>query len=109
MNAGRLRNIVVIQHQTATTNDLGEPAVEWTALGTARCEVRPLSGRAYMEARQAQSEVSHLVVMRFRGDLTADCRLLHGARVFQIEAIINVGERNKELHVMCVERTGGQA
>jgi SPP1 family predicted phage head-tail adaptor len=107
MRAGRLRHLITIQHQVATTGELGEPAVAWTDFASdVWADVRPVSGRAYMEAKQAQSEVSHKVSIRFLSGVKADMRVVFEGRVFQIEAVLDFEERHKEMQLLCVERSG---
>lgn len=107
MRIGPMRHRVTVLHQVQGADDpLGEPSLTWAEFATVWGEVSPLSGRQYMEARQAQSEVSHRVRIRYLPGVAADMRVQHDGRMFQIEAVLDMGERKREMHLMCVERTG---
>lgn len=107
MQVGKLRHRVEIQRLTQGAYDsLGEAVTTWETVATVWASVSPLTGKAFMGAKQAQSHVSHLVRMRFRGDIAPEMRVLHAGRWLHIDAVLNVEERNRELHLMCVERSG---
>lgn len=108
MQAGNLRHRVTIQRQTeGAVDSLGEPACTWEPVAIdIWASVEPLSGKAFMDAKQAQSEVSHRVRLRYRDGITADMRVIHSGRRLHIDAVLNIGERNREMHLMCIERTG---
>ncbi len=105
--AGSLRHLITIEHQVASENSLGEPSMAWEAFASnVRSEVKPISGRAYMEARQAQSEVSHRVRIRYLPGVAAHMRVIFEDRRMEIEAVIDFEERHQEMLLMCVERSG---
>lgn len=104
VRAGTLRHRVTIQQQATTRNDYGEKANTWTDLATVNASVRPMYGREFIEARIAQSEITHKVVMRYYPDITAKRhRLVHDSRVLNIESLMNIEERNVLLEILCVE------
>ena len=41
--------------------------------------------------------------MRYLSGITTDMRVNFNGRIFEIEAALNINERNKELHLMCSE------
>ncbi|MDD5533786.1 MAG: phage head closure protein, partial [Syntrophales bacterium] len=63
----------------------------------------PLIGREYHAAQQTGGEVTGKVRMRFRRGMGPHKRLLFDGRVLDIEAVINVEERNEELILMIRE------
>lgn len=105
--AGALRHVVTIEQQVSAENSLGEPAVSWATFASdVRAEIKPISGRAYMEAKQAQSEVSHRVRIRYLDGVAASMRVIFDGRRLEIEAVIDFEERHQEMLLMCVERSG---
>lgn len=94
---------------------------QWSELFMAFVGLRPLSGRELIDAQQVQAQVSHRAWMswsnsasrlhpkdRFKiakpvqenpTEPTSDANY----RIFHIESVINVGERNKEIELMCKE------
>lgn len=111
MRLGPLRHRVKIQQRTespsATTGaltptwaDITDPDM-WAA-------IEPLKGREYHEARARNSEVDTRIRTRHRTGINAKMRVAFGSRTFDIQSVINVDERNRELHLMCKEYTDGR-
>lgn len=107
MRSARLRSLVTIQTPTQTTDAYGAPTETWATYATRWAEVEPLSGREYFAAQQVASEVSHKIKLRhdsLTGSITPKMRISWDSRVFDINSVINAGERDREVELMCVER-----
>lgn len=107
MEAGKLRHVVNIQADQGTQNDVGEHIPSWVTVVTTRASVEPLAGREFFDAQQRQAEITHRVRLRYRTGVEPTMRLLYRSRVLMIEAVIDVGERRRELHLMCREMPNG--
>lgn len=105
MQAGRLRHRVSIQQRVEARNGYGELITTWSTLATVWGSVEPIRGREFFEAEQVQSEISTRVRIRYYDGITAQMRVLFGARKLQIVAVIDVNERHKEMQLMCKEMT----
>jgi SPP1 family predicted phage head-tail adaptor len=103
MQAGQIRHRVTIQERTTTTDQAGQPLETWTEVLAAWAAIEPVGGREYLESRSIQTDVSHQVRMRYQAGVTADMRVLYGARTLRIVAVINRDERNREMLLMCEE------
>lgn len=103
MQAGTLRHVIAIQVNQGTQNDAGELVPSWVTTITGRASVEPITGREFFDARQVQSEVTHRVRMRYRSGIVPTMRILFESRILMVEAVIDVGERQRELHLMCRE------
>lgn len=103
MRAGRLRKRVSIQQPVQAVNAYGERIVTWSTVATVWAAVEPLRGREMFDAEQVQAEISHRVILRYRSGLDSTYRLLLASRVLQIQTVIDVDERHRELHLMCRE------
>ena len=102
MKAGRLRHYVSIQQPVETQNSYGEPEVTWDDVSTGVwAGIEPIMGREFFAAKQINAEIEARIVMRYRSDVKAKYRILHGVNEYYIETVINVGERNRELQLMC--------
>ena len=103
MNTGAMRHKIIIEALTETRNSSGGEKFLWQKVCDVQSEIIPLSGRALFAAQQNHSEVTGIIKMRFRADITAKMRAVYNNKIYSIHAPINVGERNKELHLMVSE------
>ncbi len=102
MNAGKFRKIITIQQQSATQDEYGAQVITWSSVGVDRCaNVQPLQGREYFAGQQFQSKIDTRFILRYVAGITPKMRILYNSLSYNIESIINVGERNRELHIMC--------
>lgn len=98
MGAGVFRRSVKFQTRSASVDSFGQQVTTWTDAFTARACIEPLSARELFAAQAVQSEVSHLITVRYRAELAnpiavAAIRVLFGARVFNIQGALNIDER----------------
>lgn len=103
MNIGKLRHRITIQQQLQTRDEHGGVVTAWQAFATRWAALEPLSGRELFEAQQLANKVGLRVRLRYLSEVTPAMRVLYGTRVFNIQAVINVEERNEELQLLCEE------
>ena len=104
MNIGALRHRIEIQaHSGTTQNSFGEPVENWTRLLDADASVQPLRGLERYASQQTQSTADTKVTMRYRSGIDTQKRVKFGARIFDIESVINIDERNQTLELLCKE------
>lgn len=105
MKFGRLRHRVRIDEKMATRNGFGEEVITWSQVGVFWASVEPLRGREFVEMRQAHADVTTRIRLRVQ-DMTITPAMLatYDGREFEIESVIEVNERGRELHLMCRER-----
>ena len=102
--SGQLSRLLTIQQASNATDAEGSPQEVWTNTGSVWAQVRPLTSRETLIAAQAGVQLTHVVTIPYRGDVTARTRLLEGSRVFDIVSQpIDVEERHIELELMCME------
>ena len=70
MRSGKLRDLVTYQRQTITHDAFGEPDKSWTTLCKSWSSVRGIKGSEMFSANQAQSDVDHRIVTRYRPELS---------------------------------------
>jgi len=104
MRIGLLRHRVTIQRLSKYQNEMGEEEPKWTNVATRWASIEPISGREYFAAQQINAEITHRVKMRYLEEMGSTMRLLCGTRIFQIEVLINVEERNQLLIILCTEK-----
>lgn len=106
MQAGQLRHRITIQQRTASVAH-GEQSTSWTDFVSAWAAVQPLTGTEALVGRQENAAVSHRVVVRYQPGITPSMRVSFNGRLFDIQSVINIDERNRELHLMCLEQVNG--
>lgn len=102
---GGMRRRLELQQEVRTPDGGGGYTVGWSTVATVWGEITPVSGRERLEAMRLQGEVTHRIVVRHRRDLAPDhqWRLKLGQRTFNVRAVINQGERDRFLELLCHE------
>lgn len=103
MQAGPLRHRVILQTVSESRDATGAVVETWNDTATLWAAVEPLRGREWFEARATQADIDTRIRTRYYAGIVPKQRLKWGSRVFDIHAAINVGERDRELHLMCRE------
>lgn len=103
MLAGKLRHRISIEQLARVEDGGGGSATTWSELTAAYAKVVPLRGDEGEVAGQVGATLTHRIEMRYRAGVTSKMRVNLGGRVMNIRAVINVDERNRELHLMCEE------
>jgi SPP1 family predicted phage head-tail adaptor len=90
LDAGRLRHRVSIQARTNIQDPVsGESVVVWNDAWTnVAAAIEPLSASERISAQAQQSEVSARVTIRPLPGLTAQHRIVHNSRIYNIEGVI---------------------
>ena len=101
MKAGQLDQRVTVERFTSTEDELGQPIEAWAPLFTCWAAVEPLTGREFIAAQAAQSEVTARIRMRFRPWMTAEDRVIHNGTTYNIVSLVDVRSENRELVLMC--------
>ena len=119
MNAGKLRKLITLQQQSATNNEFGEQIITWSRLGIDKwAKKEPLRGKEYFAGQQFNSKIDTKFTLRYvtefafqqdafqqnafqHIEINPKMRLVCDLLPYNIESIINVGERNRELQIMC--------
>ena len=103
MRAGRLRYQVKIQSPQKDTSP-GGGEVTWSDFATVWAAIEPLRGSEFFLSQQVNAEVTGKIVMRYLEGVKPDMRILYGSRVFEIDSILDIAERHRELRLLVKER-----
>jgi SPP1 family predicted phage head-tail adaptor len=104
MEAGSLRKRITIQKKSVARNSYGEEVITWVTHCQAWAQMEPLSGREFLEARQIQAEAMVRITLRYQAGIEPEMRVLFGTRTFNIQAVVHVEERGREIQLMTVEQ-----
>ena len=107
MRAGMLHHRVTLQRFQQGQDAYGGPVETWEDVATVWASLEAMSGREFFASQQAQSEVTQRIRIRYRPDVTADMRVIHNGKVFNIVAPLP-DNRGRELVLMCREVSGEQ-
>lgn len=110
INPGELRHPVTIQAPSSIADEFGNSVTpnNWTTVRTTMGAIYTAGGRETSQASQLVSEVSHVVKVRWTSDvLKAGYQVLFSNRLFTLEFVENVLERNRVLLLYCKEVDGG--
>lgn len=101
MQAGRLNRRCTLQAPGTATDELGQPIPGWTDVALVWASIRHLSGVEAIKADAVTSTVKASIRIRYRTGLNAGMRVVHGAQVYSIEAVMpDVGGR-KYVDLIC--------
>jgi SPP1 family predicted phage head-tail adaptor len=106
MKAGELRHKVTIVTPTAdgTEDEYGHSVPNTESVNVWAAEL-PQSSREYYRASQIQGDLSTLLRMRWRDDISRTSVVTIGSRVLNVLGTMNPDGRRIELLVMCKEAT----
>lgn len=99
---------LTIQQQTRPESDFDEFPESWEDLRVERFVLTPLSSREYVAAQQIQSNTTHKAECPWFAGAKNDMRLVNAdkTRIFNVESVVNRGERNRILDWQLVEVDG---
>lgn len=104
--AGELKQRVVVEAPTVARNAQGGFSETWATAEQRYAKIEPLTGREFFEAQRVDSDVTHMITMRYYSGLTTSHRITYGSRTFYIESVLNTDERDWKTVCMCTESTG---
>ncbi len=102
MRAGSLIHRVEIQKSVKGARDAhGVKKKTWSVVETIRVGFVPMGGKEAEVARQTTPTLTHVANARYTANLSPSRRLhkLDDGRLFNIEAVLSVNERNREMEV----------
>ena len=94
---GWLRHRIVIAAPDVAPDGAGGEAVTWRPLATVWALVEPVSGTERIVADRLTGVVTHVVTMRFRGDVTGGMRVLYRGRAYRVLVAYDPDERQRYL------------
>lgn len=95
--AGNLRHRVRLERFGYEQDSAGDPVQnpetgelrrEWQLIALVWAAIEPLSAREFIQSGASQSQVSARITLRYRSDLKATERIVHGTRVYNPAGIL---------------------
>lgn len=115
MRSGTLRDRITIQKPTTALRDnqWGRTGEQFGDLATnIAASVLPITAREQLRAGGIQSETTYTIRIRYRSDVTDQCRVIYRGLTLDISSVIDVGGRRRELEIVASQNppevTSGQ-
>ncbi len=108
LRAGSLNRRGLIQDQATTQGIYGEQSLAWVDVAAVWMSIEPLSGRELVMAQQINSEVTHLITIRYNPIFAdpktmAKRRIVYKGRIFNIHGSMNAEEGNNYIEILASE------
>jgi SPP1 family predicted phage head-tail adaptor len=103
-NIGEMRHRITIFSRSqieetggsGTYTQLNEIAILWS-------DIRSVSGLTRFDTKQIGTEITHRITIRYYQFISSQNWIKFGNRNFEIINVVNIGERNQYLQLMCKE------
>ena len=108
MSSGKLHHRIKIQKRNRTLDMYGQRQDSWEDYLSVRANVRPVSGMEKIASMSVVASLTHTILVRYRNEFrfplkVASMRVLFDERVFDIDSVRNLEERNRWAVLNCVE------
>jgi SPP1 family predicted phage head-tail adaptor len=103
MRAGKLNRRVTIQQPGPPRDAAGQPSTGWVDVdrGDVWADIRYLNGRQYLTSNAEASSATVSIRVRYRPDLNATMRVVYGATIFDILAVLPDDEDRDHVDLAC--------
>lgn len=103
INPGKLRNKIVIQQHSGNKDSCGQPDDVWPDYKTVWASIEPINGREFFAAQQINAEIDVRIRIRYCSGVKPSMRCVFGAKIYDIQSVIDFEERHTEMQLMCKE------
>jgi SPP1 family predicted phage head-tail adaptor len=100
---GALNRMVQIQQRTSVPDDIGQPQDVWVSVAAVWASIRQPRGLEAVRADKPASEVQTSIRVRYRTNVDAGMRVLHGASVYHVEAVLQDDAGRQWTDLVCKE------
>lgn len=96
LSAGKLRHRVRLERLERSKDSNGDTVEEWTLVAEIWAAIEPLSAREFVASQAAQSQVSARITIRWRDDVRAAMRIVHGDKLYNIAGVLADKDSGRE-------------
>lgn len=104
MRAGKLNKRITIQQAGTTQDANGEIIEAWSTFAAVWAGIQDITGREYLAAAATQNATTSKITIRHLDGVLPAMRVMHGADIFNIEAVL--GQDGRQLLLMCSRGVG---
>jgi SPP1 family predicted phage head-tail adaptor len=104
IEAGKLNRRIQIQAQSTEQDAAGQP-LGWTTVYSCWAAIDVVNSQLTYETAEFVSNVTHKITVRDPRSvsISAANRVVYGAHTYEVKAVLNPGQRNEELQLICYE------
>lgn len=102
--AGERRHYMTVEAPKRTPDGRGGFSDTWIPRLRVWAKLSPVSARERIESDKVTMNVSHTIVIPYIDGFKPSWRLTKRSRVFEVVSILNTGERDEDLQILCKER-----
>lgn len=105
MRAGQLDQRIIIEQNTGSSIDaVGDPTDVWVTFKTVWANIATQTGNEFIRAKEANSELTHLITTRFIAGVTSKMRINDGGAIYNILSVFDPKRTKESLKLMCNEQ-----
>jgi len=101
MNPGRLNRRIIVQRQSETQDEVGQPVLTWTDYAFMWADVRVLGGIEAIKAGAVTSTVRASIRVRMVAGINAGMRVLLGESAYNITAVLPDEAGRRHMDLLC--------
>jgi SPP1 family predicted phage head-tail adaptor len=91
---GALDRLVTLQSPTASPDTAGGPAITWATVATVWATKSALTGTRLLVAAMTSYEADVVFRIRWRSDVIAGWRVVHGSSTYEIKIVEELGRHH---------------
>ena len=103
MRAGLLNRRITIIQPPAAQDSAGQVVDTWTEFKALWAEVKPVTGREFIQGAQIESQITMQFNLRRIDSITTDMRVQHDEKTWLIQSIIQPDDDHRRTQLMCRE------
>lgn len=103
MRIGPLRRRITLQRNYPTQAADGSRVDDFRTVATVWGDLKELRGSEYLAAREAHSETTAKILIRYRDDIRPEWRAVHAGRIFDVQHVVDMAGRHRLLELMVAE------
>lgn len=101
LRAGSLNRKVTIQQQGEGQDEIGQPVMGWMDVAQVWANIAAKSGLETASSDTQVSTARYSIRIRYRPGVTAAMRVVHGAAVYQIDAVLHDEANRQHTDLVC--------
>lgn len=101
MEIGKLRHKISLLKREVAQDDIGQSTAEYTPFCEAWSSVEPLTFKETLAVGSERAEITVRMRMRYLPNITADMRVVHNEKTYEIVSLLDRDLRHIELELIC--------